>query len=136
MYKTILVPVDMSNTETAISMIELGKEQGAKDAQIILLHVIEDIPNWVAAEMPSSILEQSRKSIQDELQAIARATAIKVDVVIRSGHPYRTILDKADEEGVDLIVIASHKPGLQDYFLGSTAAKVVRHAKCSVLVVR
>lgn len=136
MYKTILIPVDMSNTETAISMIELGKEHGAEDAQIILLHVIEDIPNWVAAEMPSSILEQSRKSIQEELQAIAKAAAIKVDVVIRSGHPYRTILDKADEEDVDLIVISSHKPGLQDYFLGSTAAKVVRHARCSVLVVR
>ena len=36
----------------------------------------------------------------------------------------------------DLIIIASHKPGFQDYFLGSTAAKVVRHAPCSVLVVR
>jgi len=42
----------------------------------------------------------------------------------------------AQEKGVDLIIIASHRPGLQDYFLGSTAAKVVRHAKCSVLVIR
>jgi len=42
----------------------------------------------------------------------------------------------AKEKDVDLIIIASHRPGLQDYFLGSTAAKVVRHATCSVLVVR
>ena len=42
----------------------------------------------------------------------------------------------AEDDKVDLIIIASHKPGLQDYFLGSTAARVVRHASCSVLVVR
>jgi nucleotide-binding universal stress UspA family protein len=42
----------------------------------------------------------------------------------------------AEEKGADLIIIASHRPGLKDYFLGSTAAKVVRHAKCSVLVIR
>jgi len=54
----------------------------------------------------------------------------------RTGHSYKTILDVADEKQVDLIVIASHQPGLQDYFLGSTAAKVVRHAKCSVLIIR
>ena len=136
MYKSILVPIDMSNPETGKSMIEIARKQGDKDSQIILLHVIEDIPNWVAAEMPAGILEQSRQSMQVELQAIANAASIKAEVVIRSGHPYRTILDKAEEGEVDLIIIASHKPGLQDYFLGSTAAKVVRHAKCSVLVVR
>ncbi|MHC4221744.1 MAG: universal stress protein [Planctomycetota bacterium] len=136
MYKTILVPIDMSHSERGKSMIEIARMQGDEEAQIILLHVIEDIPNWVAAEMPAGILEQSRQTIQEELQAIANAASIKADVVIRSGHPYRTILDKAEEENVDLIVIASHRPGLQDYFLGSTAAKVVRHAKCSVLVVR
>ena len=136
MYKSILVPIDMSHPERGKSIIEIARKQGNEDTQIILLHVIEDIPNWVAAEMPAGILEQSRQTMQDELQAIADAASIKAEVVIRSGHPYRTILDKANEEGIDLIIIASHKPGLQDYFLGSTAAKVVRHARCSVLVVR
>jgi len=56
--------------------------------------------------------------------------------VIRSGHASNTILAVAKERGADLIIIASHRPGLQDYFLGSTASKVVRHANCSVLVVR
>ena len=55
---------------------------------------------------------------------------------MRSGHAYNTILDEAEKSGADLIIIASHRPGLQDYLLGSTAAKVVRHANCSVLVVR
>jgi nucleotide-binding universal stress UspA family protein len=59
-----------------------------------------------------------------------------MDVEVRSGHSYKTILEVAEEKQVDLIIIASHRPGLQDYFLGSTAAKVVRHARCSVLVMR
>lgn len=136
MYNTILVPIDMAHAEKGKSTIEIARKLSGEDTQILLLHVIEDIPNWVAAEMPAGILEKSRQSMQEELQAIANASSIKADVLIRSGHPYRTILDKADEEEVDLIIVASHKPGLQDYFLGSTAAKVVRHAKCSVLVVR
>ena len=43
---------------------------------------------------------------------------------------------KAEEKKAELIIVASHQPGLQKYFLGSTAAKVVRHATCSVIVVR
>lgn len=136
MYKTILVPVDMSHLEKGKSMIDVARKQGDKDTRIILLHVIEDIPNWAAAEIPAGILEHSRQTIHEELQAIANAASIKADIEIRSGHPYKTILDKATKVEADLIIIASHKPGLQDYFLGSTAAKVVRHANCSVLVVR
>jgi universal stress protein F len=136
MYKTILVPVDMSHLEKGKSMIDVARKQGDKDSQIILLHVIEEIPTWAAAEIPAGIMDKSRQTIHEELQAIASAASIKADVEIRSGHPYKTILDKAGEVEADLIIVASHKPGLQDYFLGSTAAKVVRHAKCSVLVVR
>jgi universal stress protein F len=136
MYKTILVPVDMSHLERGKSMIDVARKQGDKDSQIILLHVIEEIPTWAAAEIPAGIMDKSRQTIHEELQEIASAASIKADVEIRSGHPYKTILDKAGEVEADLIIVASHKPGLQDYFLGSTAAKVVRHAKCSVLVVR
>jgi nucleotide-binding universal stress UspA family protein len=52
------------------------------------------------------------------------------------GHPAQSILDFASNNGVECIVIASHKPGLSDYLIGSTAARVVRHAQCAVHVVR
>jgi hypothetical protein len=48
----------------------------------------------------------------------------------------RNILEKSAQKSAELIIVASHQPELQNYFLGSTAAKVVRHATCSVLVVR
>jgi nucleotide-binding universal stress UspA family protein len=90
----------------------------------------------VASQLPGGILDESRRSTLEELNAIANAANIKADVEVHAGHPYKTILEVADKSGAELIIIASHQPGLEDYFLGSTAAKVVRHAKCSVLVVR
>ncbi len=136
MYKTVMIPIDMAHIEEGKAMVEAAKVHAAKDARIILLNVVEEVPSYVAAELPSGILDKSKESAFQELKAVVEEAGIEADVEIRAGHPYRTILEAAEDDKVDLIIIASHKPGLQDYFLGSTAARVVRHASCSVLVVR
>jgi len=136
MFKTILVPIDMAHVAEGKTIIDIAAQHGATGAKIILLNVAEEIPGWAAAELPAGLLEQSRAQSEADLKAVATASGIAMDVEIRSGHPYKTILEVAEEKAADLIIIASHRPGLQDYFLGSTAAKVVRHAKCSVLVIR
>ena len=56
--------------------------------------------------------------------------------MIIKGHSGRSIVDVAKDIHADCIVIGSHKPGLIDYLLGSTAARVVRHAPCAVHVLR
>lgn len=136
MFDTILVPIDMAHVIEGKANIDIAAQQASSGAKIILLNVVEDIPNWAAVELPSNLIEESVHRAQTELQAIANATGMQMDVEVRSGHSYKTILEVAKEKQVDLIIIASHRPGLQDYFLGSTAAKVVRHAACSVLVMR
>ena len=57
-------------------------------------------------------------------------------VAVRFGSIYREILAQAKEDKSDLIVIGCHRPDLADYLLGPNAARVVRHASCSVFVVR
>ena len=136
MYKTILVPIDMGHVVEGKSIIDVAIDNAADGAKIILLTVVEEIPNWAAINLPADIIDKSLESAHDGLKAIARASGRSMEVEVRTGHSYNTILDVAEEKEADLIIIASHRPGLQDYFLGSTAAKVVRHAKCSVLVVR
>ena len=136
MYKTILVPIDMAHVAEGKANIDLATQHAAAGANIILLNVVEDIPNWAAVELPAGLIDKSLHYSQSELKAIVEATGMKMDVEVRTGHSYNTILEVAKEKNADLIIIASHRPGLQDYFLGSTAAKVVRHANCSVLVVR
>jgi len=136
MYKTILVPIDMAHVAEGKRIIDDAIAHAAEGAKIILLYVVEDIPNWAAIQLPADVIDKSLSASRDELKAIATASGRKMEVEVRTGHSYNTILDVAEEKDADLIIVASHRPGLQDYFLGSTAAKVVRHAKCSVLVIR
>jgi universal stress protein F len=55
---------------------------------------------------------------------------------VETGGIYAGIIAVAERIGADLIVLASHRPAMKDYLLGANAARVVRHARCSVLVVR
>ncbi|MCP4768999.1 MAG: universal stress protein [Gammaproteobacteria bacterium] len=136
MFNTILVPIDMAHVAEGKANIDIAVKQAEAGAKIILLNVVEDIPTWAAVELPVDLVATSLQAARDELQAIANASGVPMEAEARAGHSYKTILDVAEEKQVDLIIIASHQPGLQDYFLGSTAAKVVRHAQCSVLVIR
>ncbi len=136
MYKTILVPIDMAHIEKGKALIDIATAQGNKNTQTILLNVVEELPASVASQLPSGMFDESRQNTLEKLKALADTANIDVDVEVRAGHPYKTILEMADKSGAELIIVASHQPGLEDYFLGSTAAKIVRHAKCSVLVVR
>lgn len=61
---------------------------------------------------------------------------IKVQHVVGHGTAYEEILLMQGKLKCDLIIMGSHRPKMQDYLLGPNAARVVRHAECSVLVVR
>ena len=136
MYKTILVPIDISHFEQGKAAIDIALAHAGADTRVILLNVIEDIPAYVAAQIPHEFAEKNLESSREELQKLAADSGGNVEIAVQTGHAYRTILESAEKYKADLIVVASHRPGMQDYFLGSTAAKVVRHATCSVLVVR
>lgn len=135
MYKSILIPVDLANVTKVNDLIDHASSHSS-NSKIILLNVVEDIPSWAAVELPRGILDKSVKSSLEKLEALAASVSIEVEVEVRVGHPYQTILEVAKEKSVELIIVASHQPKHQNYFLGSTAAKVVRHATCSVLVIR
>ncbi|MCP4077685.1 MAG: universal stress protein [Gammaproteobacteria bacterium] len=136
MHKTVLVPIDIAHLREGKATIDIALANAGEDSSIILLNVIEDIPKWAAAQLPRGTLDKSKQAAYQELNAIAQSFSVPIEVDIRMGHTYKVILDVAEEKKADLIVIASHRPGFQDYYLGSTAAKVVRHANCSVHVVR
>ena len=136
MQKSILIAVDLGNVAKVDALIDHASVYGDSNFKIILLNVVEDIPSWAAVELPRGLREKSVQAAVEKLSALAASSSIAVDVEVRVGHPYKTILEVADEKSAELIIVASHQPELQDYFLGSTAAKVVRHATCSVLVVR
>ncbi len=136
MYATILVPIDLHDVGKATSMIDNARLLGGAVARLVLLHVVEDIPSYVAAELPSGIFAGQKEEATRALNELAKAEGLSAAIDVRSGQPASAILAAAEEHKVDVIVIASHRPGFQDYLIGSTAARVVRHARCSVLVLR
>ncbi|MFV0334310.1 MAG: universal stress protein [Tropicimonas sp.] len=135
MYRNILVPVSLENKDKAALACDTARTLAAPEATITLLHVVEHMPAHVRQYLPKNFLIEARAGLQPELERLAAAVPGAKAVVVE-GHAGRTILDYAEEKGSDCIVIASHRPAMEDYLLGSTAAQVVRHAACAVMVVR
>lgn len=135
MYMNILVPVSFDEERDAGQAIQVAEKLAGPGARITLFHVMEHIPNYAISYMSQDYLKAAHDAVEAELATMAARLENGAGVVVE-GHSGRTILDWSEQNGVDCIVIASHRPGMQDYFLGSTAAHVVRHAGCAVHVVR
>jgi nucleotide-binding universal stress UspA family protein len=120
------------DTAASYEVAQAISEDGAK---FHVIHVMETIPSYATTQIPQEILDHTRQEAAEEMNASAKALP-GAETHLVSGHAGRAILDYADKHGCDCIVLASHRPGMEDFFLGSTAARVVRHAKCSVHVIR
>ena len=136
MYNGILVPIDLSHKHSGVKATKIAKKLINDGGEIILINVLEDVPTHIEAELPKDLRENTKKEALLQLTRIAKENGIGSNVQIRAGHAASSILEVAESYNADLIIVASHRPGLADYFLGSTAARVVRHAQCSVLVDR
>jgi universal stress protein A len=137
--RNIVVPVDFSEnaTEAVKSASELAVQFGAR---ITLIHVIEPPPFMSGYEtLPYKVSEkQLELTAETELEALAvRFVDLSVETkrVLRKGKAYQEIVDAAKELKADLVVLSTHGyTGLKHSLLGSTAERVVRHARCPVLV--
>ena len=135
MYHKILVPVAFDDDTKIDTALAVAGALAAKGAEITLLHVMEHVPAYAVQYIPDDLAEAARAGILAELERLAGKVPGGRGVLVE-GHAGRTILDHATENAVDCVVIASHRPGMADYLLGSTAAQVVRHAPCAVMVTR
>jgi nucleotide-binding universal stress UspA family protein len=140
MFKTILVPIDLGEVEAAQPAIDKAVELATGgDATLRLIYVRAIVPVTYMEFMPPAFdLEQQDEAEKKlaELAAKVKLPAERVSAVVRLGSVYNEVLDEAEKTGADLIVIGSHRPTMATYLLGSNASTIVRHARCSVLVVR
>lgn len=136
MFSNILIPVDLADIARAKDNLKRAAQLLDNKGKITLINVVEDIPTYVEFDLPENYAAKHLVQAQDHLENMVKNEGIKAGFDILRGKPGSAILDFAEENGVDLIIMASHKPELVDYLIGSTAARVVRHAKCSVMVIR
>ncbi|WP_050602523.1 universal stress protein [Ruegeria sp. 6PALISEP08] len=134
MYKKVLVPMALDHGLSQHTL-DVARALTENEAEIIALHVYEMPHGSVSAFLDKSVVaegfDRARLTLLKKVEGLSG-----VKPVIVKGHTARTIIDYAVDNEVDCIVIGSHKPGLSDYFLGSTASRVVRHAPCAVHVHR
>lgn len=135
MYKHVLVPIALEHGSGFSKALELARLLTGPDGKISAVTVIEPIPGFARQYLPEGGTEERFGRNLAKLQEIV-AGAGDIDTKIVEGHPGRRIVDHATTIGADCIVISSHRPGMQDYFLGSTAGRVVRHSPCAVHVMR
>ena len=136
MYSTILVPIDLSHPEFADRLVDAAKQLANQGNKVVCMHVVQELPTYVLAELPPDLIDSSDAKATAALEKLVAERAVQASVEVRSGQPAQIILDTAEKLEADLIIIGSHRPGLYDFLLGSTAARVVRHAECDVLVKR
>ncbi|MEP3048338.1 MAG: universal stress protein [Roseibium sp.] len=135
MYKNILIPVLFDKEHDTQASYLVARSLAGEDTTFTVMHVIEEIPDFVVNQLPSELLANSRHEAEVALEKSAAALP-GARTELLSGHAGRLIVDYAKDNGIDCIIMASHRPGFEDYFLGSTAGRVVRHASCSVHVIR
>ncbi|QSG05603.1 universal stress protein [Halapricum desulfuricans] len=139
MYDRILLPTDGS--EEIEPVIEHAVELAAHhDATLHALYVLDtaslnSLPMETSWDTISSILEEEGTAALDVIEAYADEVAVERKIV--EGSPSRRIVQYAEDEGMDLIVMGTHgRGGIDRLLLGSVAERVVRTSSVPVLTVR
>lgn len=140
MFKKILVPVDLAEPETSTpALAEASELAVASGGELRLVNVQSLLPATFMDYVPAGFDEEQKTRAEaalTELTTSLKLPAERISSTVRIGGVYPEILAEAEAWGADLIVIGSHRPAMSTYLLGSNAKTVVRHATCSVLVVR
>jgi len=138
MFKSILVPIDLADTDLAKPAIATAATLSQTwNGSVRLLNV--QPPAMLAEYVPADFDVLQRAASEEALAIVAKESGIdasRISTAVRQGGIYHEILEEAAAIKADLIVMTSHRPAMRTYFLGSNAGHVVRYAVCSVLVVR
>lgn len=144
MTEHVLVPMDQSPLSEKALEHALEKHD---DAEFTVIHVLDFVDAGYGAPMESTLpgyweewyesAKEEAETLFDDAQAVADDYDVTLDSEAVVGQPGRSIVEYADGNGVDHIVMGSHgRSGLSRLILGSVAENVVRRAHCPVTIVR
>ncbi len=145
----ILVPIDLADPPTMEKVLKAAVQQAeAAGGGLTVMAVVSDMVTGIdfryairgetggsqeydMHQIVAKVLERLNQVVSELTPA-----GMKVDTIARHGTVYEQILKVAEEIKADQIVIGAHRPAVSDFLLGPNTARVVRHATCSVNVVR
>ena len=141
MYENILFSVDLEHVAEAEKALKIAIDEASRsNAKLTVMTVAPGFGMPIVA----SFFDEH--AVKNALKEVARHLKQYVDdnipqdiqtqAIVVEGNPAELILKQAKSDDIDLIVIASHNSQVENLLLGSCAAKVVRHARCNVTVVK
>ncbi|WP_292466902.1 universal stress protein [Methanolobus sp.] len=141
LYKNIFIATDGSkqNQNAVQHSIELAKLTGAKlyAGYVVDTAAFASIPMDAGWEMMYELLEKEATVATESVEELAKEAGIPFETVVLEGNPSHEIIEFADNNSIDLIILGTlGKTGLDRFLLGSVAEKVTRNSKVPVLVVR
>lgn len=144
---TILVPTDFS--EGSLHAVRYAVAFAQKfHAKLHLVHVLEIPPGLTPDALVHPDLEGKMITLQNYLEKLSQEKFVRIQqyienkgvkstTVLAHGAPHESIVKTAEAEKADMIIMGTHgRTGLQHFFMGSTAERVVRYAQCPVTVIR
>jgi nucleotide-binding universal stress UspA family protein len=144
MYKKILAPLDGSEfSECSLDHVT-AVAKGCQVPNVILLHVVEPQDRYagyagISKEMLGEIQKELRTNTEDYLAKVAdklKKKGVNTKTAVVEGKPSDEILNYADKNRADLIIMSTHgSSGLTRWAFGSVADKVIRHSPVPVLVI-
>jgi nucleotide-binding universal stress UspA family protein len=140
MFHRIILAVDLADPSPTpkglAQALDLATSSGG---ELRLVNVQPLLPATFMEYVPADFDEEQEKRARGALDAIVAKIDMpkaRLSSTVVSGGVYHELLREAAEWRADVIVVGSHRPVMSDYLLGSNAKTIVRHAPCSVLVVR
>lgn len=141
MFKKILLPVDLEHLEVTGKALKLALEEAERsDAKLYVMTVAPGFGTpLVASFFDDATVKKAMKEVARKLKRFVDdhiSEKFHAKSIVTEGNPAEQILRQAKQHDIDLIIISGYDTELDQLLLGSCSAKVVRHSKCSVLVVK
>lgn len=147
--KKVLVPIDLEHKSTWAKALPAGVDQakmmqGEVWLMTVVPHMVSGL-DWryaIRGEEHGSIdydIKDLVAQAESRMQDLAKELIPKEvfgGIIAAHGTIYEKIVDAANEIEAEIIVMAAHRPSLADFMLGPNTARVARHARCSVQIVR
>ncbi len=143
MIKSVLCAADIGHGDDDMEVIRQASRMAeAEGAQLDVVTVVPDfgmsaVGSFFSSDHHDKLVKESKVALNDLVEkTIGADKNANVRHVVATGRVYEEVLKTASATDASLIVVGAHKADLADYLLGPNAARIVRHSKCSVFVVR
>jgi len=141
MFQTILLPLDVEHEDRYRRLLPvalgLARQYGSRLHCLVVVAPVATA--WVSTFFPEDFERRAAETARARLEEIVaeeNTDGVALSLHVAHGRIYEKILERAESLGADLVIVGATRPDDDGYLLGPNAARVTRHARASVLVVR